>query len=173
MHMANSKKDIIIRDVRNDDAAFVLDLNEVNVEVLSPMDEARFRYFKENSEMFQIAEVDGRPAAFLIALREGLPDYTSENYIWFSKNYGEFLYVDRIVIGEEFRGAGLGRKIYEGVFKHAEDTRVPVVTLEVDIIPYNEPSLKFHEAMGFKEVGQQIIRGGEIKVSLQAREISL
>ena len=59
MYMANNEKDIIIRDVRNDDAAFVLDLNEVNVEVLSPMDEARFRYFKENSEMFQVAEVGG------------------------------------------------------------------------------------------------------------------
>ena len=45
--------------------------------------------------------------------------------------------------------------------------------VEVDTIPYNEPSLKFHEAMGFHEVGEQIIRGGTVKVSLQAREINL
>jgi transposase len=64
--------------------------------------------------MFQIAEVDGTPAAFLIALREGLEDYTSENYIWFSKQYEQFLYVDRIVIDEKFRGCGLGRRIYDG-----------------------------------------------------------
>ena len=41
----------------------------------------------------------------------------------------------------------------------------------IDIIPYNGPSLKFHEAMGFKEVGQQVIRGGEIKVSLEVRQV--
>ena len=162
---------IIIRDVRPEDMDFVLDLNEVNVEVLSPMDEKKFEYFRGCSNMFQVAELDGTPAAFLIALREGIPDYTSENYIWFSKEYGEFLYVDRIVIGEEFRRFGLGRQLYEGVFTRAAKEGLPFVTAEIDIIPYNEMSLKFHESMGFKEVGQQVIRGGEIKVSLQARQI--
>ena len=45
------------------------------------------------------------------------------------------------------------------------------LTCEVDTIPYNETSLKFHEAMGFREVGEQIIRGGAIKVSLKACEL--
>ncbi len=162
----------VIREVNLQDADYVLNLNEVNVEVLSPMDEDKFMYFKDMSELFQVAEVDGKPAAFLIALREGLDDYTSENYIWFSKQYDRFLYVDRIVIDESFRGHSLGRKLYEGVFDHAKATGVPVVTAEIDIIPYNKPSLMFHEAMGFEEVGQQIIRGGEIKVSLQTRTIT-
>ena len=161
----------LIRDAEPGDAGFILDLNEVNVEVLSPMDEVKYRYFLDCSEMFQIAEVDGKPAAFLIALREGLPDYASENYIWFSKTYDRFLYVDRIVIGEEYRKLGLGREIYEGVFRRAREMGIPVVTAEIDIIPYNEPSLKFHEAMGFREVGQQVIRGGEIKVSLQSADV--
>lgn len=150
---------------------FVLELNRVNVEVLSPMDEAKFRYFVKASDMFQVAEADGEPVAFLIALREGLPDYTSENYIWFSKQYNKFLYVDRIVIDEKARGLGVGRKIYDGVFERAAQAGIDRVTAEVDVIPYNGPSLKFHEIMGFKEVGQQVIRGGEIKVSLQVREI--
>ena len=166
------KPDILVRDVTLQDIPFVLDLNETNVEVLSPMDDEKFLYFTGNSEMFQVVTVDGVPAAFLIALREGLPDYKSENYIWFSKQYESFMYVDRIVIAEEYRRLGLGQLLYEGVFKHAEETGVPVVTAEIDIVPYNETSLKFHEAMGFREVGQQVIRGGEIKVSLQVRPIS-
>lgn len=161
---------VTIRDVQLQDIAFVLDLNEVNVEVLSPMDEHKFFYFVDHSDMFQIAEVNGVPAAFLIALREGLTDYGSENYIWFSRQYERFLYVDRIVIDEKFRGTGLGRRLYEGVFERARQEDVRVVTAEIDIIPYNEPSLKFHEAMGFAEVGQQVIRGGQIKVSLQAAQ---
>ena len=159
-----------IRRVTLDDISFVLELNEKNVEVLSPMDEAKYFYFIDKSEMVAVIEVDGKLAAFLIALREGI-DYGSENYIWFSHQYEKFLYVDRIVVDEEFRGQRLGRQIYENVFRHAAETGVDIVTAEVDIIPYNEPSLKFHEAMGFTEVGQQVIRGGEIKVSLQERKI--
>ena len=71
---------VTIRNIEEKDKAFVLELNRVNVEVLSPMDEEKFQYFVRVSDMFQVAEVDGKPVAFLIALSEGLPDYTSENY---------------------------------------------------------------------------------------------
>ena len=172
MELFNMKdKELVIRDAGMQDADYILNLNEVNVEVLSPMDLDKYRYFLDCSEMFQVAEVNGEPAAFLIALREGIADYTSENYIWFSGRYDRFLYVDRIVIDEKFRGYGLGWRLYEGVFAHAAKAGLSVVTAEIDIEPYNEPSLKFHEAMGFEEVGQQVIRGGEIKVSLQARRV--
>ena len=163
--------EIKVRDVRPEDMEFVTELNKTNVEVLSPMDGDRFSYFVNCSEMFQIAEVDGTPAAFLIALREGIGDYTSENYIWFSRMYERFLYVDRIVIDEKYRRLGLGRLLYEGVFRHAMQTGVDTVTAEIDTVPYNEGSLKFHESMGFREVGTQVIRGGEVQVSLQARRI--
>ena len=165
------KDKITMRDAGIQDADFILKLNRENVEVLSPMDREKYQYFLDCSEMLQVAEVNGEPAAFLIALREGIADYTSENYIWFSGQYERFLYVDRIVIDEKFRGHGLGHKVYEGVFEHAARTDVPTVTAEIDIEQYNEPSLRFHEAMGFREVGQQVIRGGEIKVSLQMRPV--
>ncbi len=169
--ITDSHDDVVIRDAGMQDADYILELNKVNVEVLSPMDGDKYRYFLDCSDMFQVVEVNGELAAFLIALREGIADYTSENYIWFSGQYDKFLYVDRIVIDETFRGYGLGRKFYEGVFEHAAKAGLSTVTAEIDIEPYNEPSLKFHEAMGFEEVGQQVIRGGEIKVSLQARRV--
>lgn len=162
--------DITIRNAEPKDYDFILNVNEVNVEVLSPMPMERMLWLKEMSEMFVVAEVDGELAAFLIAIREGQP-YDSENYVWFSKKYPQFLYIDRIVIDESFRAAGLGRALYEAVKDHAKKTGVGVVTCEVDTIPYNETSLKFHEAMEFREVGEQIIRGGAIKVSLKACEL--
>ena len=163
-------KDIVIRNTVPEDYDFILNVNEVNVEVLSPMPMERMLWLKEMSDMFVTAEVDGKPAAFLIAIREGKP-YDSENYVWFSKKYDKFLYIDRIVIDEPYRADGLGRKLYDAVKDRARETGVKVVTCEVDTIPYNETSLKFHEAMGFKEVGEQIIRGGSIKVSLKACEL--
>lgn len=162
---------ITIRDAEQNDYPFILRVNQENVEVLSPMDQDKLNFFMAIAELVQVAEIDGEPAAFLIALREGDPDYDSENYIWFSQKYDQFLYIDRVVIDEPFRGAGLGRTLYENVFNHAAASGVGVVTAEIDTIPYNEASLKFHESMEFKEVGEQFIRGGKIKVSLQAREI--
>ena len=163
-------KDIVIRNARPEDYDFILKVNEVNVEVLSPMPMERMLWLKEMSDMFVVAEVNGELAAFLIAIREGQP-YDSENYVWFSEQYPQFLYIDRIVIDEPFRAAGLGRALYQAVKDRAIETGVKVVTCEVDTIPYNETSLKFHEAMGFREVGEQIIRGGAIKVSLKACEL--
>ena len=163
-------KDIVIRNARPEDYDFILKVNEVNVEVLSPMPMERMLWLKEMSDMFVVAEVNGELDAFLIAIREGQP-YDSENYVWFSEKYPQFLYIDRIVIDEPFRAAGLGRALYQAVKDRAIETGVKVVTCEVDTIPYNETSLKFHEAMGFREVGEQIIRGGAIKVSLKACEL--
>ena len=149
----------------------ILALNAANVSVLAPMDRDRLLQLRGMAELFQAVEVEGKTAAFLIALREGQP-YWSENYKWFSNHFPNFLYVDRIVIDGRYRKYGLGRKLYEGVFDHAKSTNVPVVTAEIDTAPvYNTASIKFHAAMGFREVGTQAVRHGTITVSLQAREV--
>jgi len=158
---------IQIRNAEEKDYPFILRTNEENVEVLSPMDENRIQEFSAWSELFLVAEVDGIPAAFLLALREGIMDYDSENYRWFRENYEKFLYIDRIVIDEPYRRFGIGRKLYQEVFRYAKETGVPFVTAEIDTEPYNEVSLGFHQALGFKEVGVQAVRNNTIKVSLQ------
>ena len=163
--------EIKIRNVNENDYSFILKVNHENVEVLAEMDETLLQKFKEYSELFLTVEADGNPAAFIICLREGIVDYQSENYKWFSKNYSEFLYIDRIVIDEPFRKLGIGKRLYEKVFNHARKSGVDYVTCEVDLIPYNESSLKFHEKMGFREVETQYVRDGTVKVSLQEFKI--
>ena len=161
-----------IRKAEEKDYPFILRVNEENVEVLSPMDESRVREFSKWSELFLIAEADGTPAAFLFALREGLADYDSENYLWFSKNYEKFLYIDRIVIDAPYRRTGVGKALYQEVFRYADATGVPFVTAEIDTEPYNEVSLGFHQAMGFREVGVQRVRNNSIRVSLQEAKVN-
>jgi uncharacterized protein len=163
--------DLTIRCAGKHDEEFVLAANEANVEVLSPMDEGAFEMFLKSAEIFLAAEVSGKPAGFLIALREGNRVYGSENYRWFCKNRSEFIYIDRVVIDGGFRGMKIGQKLYSAVFDRAAETGVSCVTAEIDIIPYNEASLKFHEAMGFHEAAQQYVRGGTVKVSLQEKKI--
>lgn len=164
---------IHIRNITEQDYDFVLQTNLDNVEVLSPMSRERMLYLKPLCELFLIAEVEGRPAAFLMALREGTTEYDSENYRWFAQHYEKFLYVDRIVIGEPYRHLGIGRKLYETVFDHARKIGAPVVTCEVDTIPYNAVSLSFHKEMGFHEVGTQHVELNDVTVSLQERPIVL
>ena len=166
-----SERTISIRSAGEEDYPFILRVNEENVEVLSPMDGDRLNRLAGAAELCLVAEVDGAPAAFLIALREGVDFYDSENYRWFSRNYEKFLYIDRVVIDEPFRGMGVGRAMYRAVFRQAKDTGVPFVTAEIDTIPYNQVSLDFHKVMGFREVGEQIIRGGAVKVSLQEARV--
>lgn len=161
-----SEHTVRIRRAEEGDYPFILRLNEENVEVLSPMDEAGLRRFAADAELFLTAEVEGVPAAFLIALREGVGWYGSENYLWFRRKYEKFLYIDRVVIDTPYRGLGIGRRLYQAVFDRARQTGVASVTAEVDTVPYNGASLRFHAAMGFREVGTQVIRGGAIQVSL-------
>ncbi len=135
------------------------------------MDMDKLLYFVDTTELFQVAEVDGKIAAYMIVLREG-KDYGSENYRYFAQKYDQFLYIDRIVIDDFARGIGLGRALYNQLIQYAKETGVKTITAEIDTEPvYNNVSLLFHEAMGFKEVGVQYVRDNTIKVSLQALEL--
>jgi predicted GNAT superfamily acetyltransferase len=84
-------------------------------------------------------------------MREGSV-YRSENYKFFVQKLKKFLYVDRVAIDEQYRRVGLGQAIYENIFIHAAKNDLPIA-LEVNTQPVNQPSLNFHEKMGFDKVG--------------------
>ena len=88
---------------------------------------------------------------FIICIREGTA-YGSENYKFFSKRLKKFLYVDRVAIDEQHRRSGLGKAIYEDIFFQARHDSLPIA-LEVNTQPVNQPSLNFHEKMGFDQIG--------------------
>jgi hypothetical protein len=88
---------------------------------------------------------------FIICMREGSA-YGSENYKFFSQRLKKFLYVDRVAIDEQHRRAGLGQAIYEDIFSQASNDSLPIA-LEVNTQPVNQPSLTFHEKMGFDQIG--------------------
>ena len=77
---------MIIRDLKKEDYDFVLRVNEENVEVLSPMDRQRLEFYAGIADMFKIVEVNGKQAAFLIAIRDGA-DYPNDNFSFYSAKY--------------------------------------------------------------------------------------
>lgn len=159
-----------VRSATPEDYDQILKLNEESVHFLSPLSKEKLIHLHQQSEILKVVEVDGVVEAFVLALSEG-KDYDSVNYIWFEKNYEKFLYIDRVVVSLKQQSSGLGKLLYDEVFKHAESVGTPVVTAEIDIEPPNPVSLKFHEKFGFQEVGQQAVAGGKKIVSLQAVKV--
>ena len=161
---------LVVRYANPNDFDQILRLNEELVHFLSPLTKEKLEQLHNQSEIHQVVSEDEKIYAFCLALREG-KDYDSVNYRWFSDHYPRFLYVDRVVVDIDYQALGLGKLLYEEVFKHARNTNVPIVTAEIDIKPPNPVSLKFHERYGFKEVGQQKVADGKKNVSLQVLEL--
>lgn len=82
--------------------------------------------------------------------------------------FGQFLYIDRVVVSTPHRGRGLGNKLYGDVFASARNNDAIRITCEFDIEPINEASRGFHQRYGFAEVGTQQTSDGKKLVSLQA-----
>ena len=78
--------------------------------------------------------------------------YRSLNYAWFNQRYDAFLYVDRIAVAANQRDRGVGSALYERVVTTAKEHTVPVAA-EVNRLPPNPGSMRFHHRFNFVEVG--------------------
>jgi predicted GNAT superfamily acetyltransferase len=156
-----------LRDATAADFPRILELNEESVHHLSPLTREGLQWLHDTAAYHRVVVDDGEVVAFLLALREG-GEYESLNYRWFARTYDRFLYVDRVVVANRSRGAGVGRRLYADLLLFARQTGAERVTCEFDTDPPNEPSRRFHESQGFREVGTQAVAGGRKTVSLQA-----
>jgi len=130
----------------------IYDLNQSNTpEVGSLKSMNHLKQLIEVSSYNLLVLDDEKVIGFIICMREGSA-YGSENYKFFTQRLKKFLYVDRVAIDEQHRRAGLGQAIYENIFVLARNNDLPIA-LEVNTQPVNQPSLNFHEKMGFDKVG--------------------
>ena len=130
----------------------IYDLNQVNTPEVGSLESMQhLKQLIDFSAYNLLALKEDEIVGFIICMREGSA-YGSENYKFFSKRLKKFLYVDRVAIDERHRRAGLGQAIYEDIFFQASKESLPVA-LEVNTQPVNQPSLNFHEKMGFDQVG--------------------
>lgn len=155
-----------IRPFQPDDLPAVLALNNACVPDVNELDEQGVLRLVDMTDAALVAEVDGAFAGFCWVMGPGLA-YESLNYVWFSERYDQFVYLDRIAVHPQFRRYGVGSAFYTELQRMFGATR-PVLLCEVNLRPRNETSLRFHERVGFREVGQQDTDGGEKTVSLLA-----
>jgi len=93
--------------------------------------------------------------------------YGSPNYLYFCDNYDDFVYLDRVAVTASHQGRGIGPLLYREVEARAT---AEWFTLEVNVKPLNDGSLRFHAREGFVEVDQMETRPGKI-VSLMVKRL--
>jgi uncharacterized protein len=151
----------------------ILLLNHQSEHFLSPLDQAKLDRILNQAAVFQVATSEESVAGFLLAFLSEA-DYDNPNFFWFKTHYESFLYIDRIVVSEVFRGHRLATSFYTQLEKLAIGRGIPRLACEIHIDPPNPVSLRFHEKQGFVEVGQQVIedehtKHGKKRVSLQVK----
>jgi hypothetical protein len=156
----------MIREATPSDYPAILAINLESEHFLAPLDLAQLTHLHGMSDRLRVVDLEGEVAAFLIVLREGAA-YDSPNYRFFAARQDTFLYVDRIVVAVGHQGEGWGGALYGELFEHARRQGVPRVTCEVDAVPPNEASHRFHARFGFREIGRQWVADGRKQVSLQ------
>lgn len=149
----------------------MLAINQANVPALGDETLESLRQLIEWSAMAIGIETDDALAGFCLVMLPGLP-YPSANYRWFAERYADFIYLDRVGFAAEHRGRGYGAALYAEVERRARISTPPptLFTLEVNLDPPNDGSIRFHQRLGFVEVGQQRTPSGKL-VSLMAKSL--
>jgi len=159
---------ISLRRVEEADLDDVLRINEAAVPAVNSVDLEQMRWFAANAAYFGVALRDGQVGGFLIGMRPGT-NYASLNYRWFCDRYEEFGYIDRVAIAANARRLGLATRLYQD-FEASLPRTVGILTCEVNIVPPNESSMRFHEHLGFRTIGTQTLESDRKTVALMARE---
>ncbi len=158
---------MLLRPIDPADWPAILRMNEKSVDLVSPLDSEGLAGLLGNAFRAVCVDGDGEVVAFAVVLRAGT-DYQSPNYKWFCDRYAQFLYLDRVVVAEHWRRRGVATVIYEAMEKLAAP--FGRLVCEVDLEPPNPPSLCFHSARGFQQVGRATNARGKV-LSMLAKEL--
>lgn len=140
-------------------------INAANVPEVGPLDDDRLALFADGAARFEVVEVDGVVVGLFVGLTEGVA-YASPNYRWFADRHPSFAYVDRIALQPQARGIGVADELYAGFESWAESTGRPVVCAEVNVVPPNPRSMRFHERRGFATVAELGPYGTDERVAM-------
>ena len=160
-----------LRPVTVDDLKSIRIINEDAIPAVNTISADKFLWFLEKSLYFK-ASVDNEDqvCGFLLVLPTGL-NYDSLNYKWFSKNFLDFAYIDRIAINKEFRSKGIGKSLYLDL-ESCISKNIKIIACEFNTNPENTISKNFHESLNYCKVGTQFTENGSKQVSLMIKKIN-
>ena len=143
---------LTIRSARPCDIPALLALNNAAVPAVNELTADELAALIASAAHCLVAEAEAGPAGFLLCLAKG-QDYASRNYLWLSRARRRFAYTDRICIDASARCQGIGEALYRALFD-AERGSGRSFVCEVNERPANPGSLRFHQRLGFAEIGR-------------------
>ena len=158
----------VVRNIEIVDLPRVLDINNANTPGVSELTMAELESdFKNSLHALAVDNEHGEVCAFCITFAQDASD-AGANHRWFAERYKSFVYLDRIAIDSNHQNRGLGALLYQAVEKHMLDlAEHSLLCCEVNLEPPNPGSLRFHQRIGFTEVGQHSPQQGYVVSLLQ------
>lgn len=157
----------MLRNLTITDREVIWEINQANVPAVGEESADSLIEILQMSEI-AIGVVDaGSLVGFCLVLPPGAP-YDSPNYRYFGDRFADFAYLDRVAFRPSHQGKGLGSVLYREIERRMMRPRL---TLEVNVVPPNEGSMRFHLREGFVEIEQCETRPGKV-VSLMSKEIT-
>jgi hypothetical protein len=143
-----------IRDLAPADRAAVLALNNAAVPAVNALDDTSLAELLALADRSWVAAEDppSDPATLGGALIALAPhsSYASPNYRWLDARFGDYRYVDRVLVAPTHRREGLGTRLYAALAEHARAHGAARLLCEVNVEPPNPRSVAFHESDGWK-----------------------
>ncbi|HEU4402425.1 MAG TPA: GNAT family N-acetyltransferase [Candidatus Polarisedimenticolia bacterium] len=163
-----SAADLRVEEASEADTTAILAINLEGRPGVVGLDTAQIRTFLERATLFRVARLRDRVVGYLIAI-DSKADYEGEEYLWFRKRPGSFLYVDQVAVAREARQCGVASAIYREIEEVAARRGLAAITCEVNLEPANPISLRFHGGRGFSEVGTLRTKDGRLVSLLEKR----
>ena len=161
-----------VRNIETADLARVLEINNANTPGVSELTMSELETDIENClHALAIDNEHGEVCAFCITFAPNAPD-AGVNHQWFAERYESFVYLDRIAIDSNHQNRGLGALLYQTVEQHMlNSAEHSLLCCEVNLEPPNPGSLRFHQRIGFTEVGQHLPQQGYL-VSMLSKNLN-
>lgn len=160
-----------VRRFRASDLATLHTANQASVPGVSTETPSDLRKWIDLSVCFVAVDADDAPLGFLTLIEPGVADYPSANLRWFeeyaARTGNSVIYVDRIALLPEARGRRFGEALYQAAFEHFADR--DEIGCEVNIAPPNPGSHRFHQRLGFTQIGERSYDAGEKSVAYYLR----
>lgn len=142
----------MISDITPDHYASILRMNAEFVYWLSPLDQDTLSYLLSRADYAR--QID-EAAGVLIGYGHDV-DYPNHwNIEWLRGQLDNFFYIDRIIIDGSAQGRGLGPKFYADIENFARQRGHRWLVCEVNTLPDNPLSHRFHLRAGFEPIGEQ------------------
>ncbi|MGJ8558931.1 MAG: GNAT family N-acetyltransferase [Litorimonas sp.] len=146
--------------IQSDHHATILRNNQQFVHWLSPLDAL------ELTELLSHADYARQLYAGEAALiaYDGQGSYRHKNVDWLSARLGNYVYIDRVVIGAAAQGKGAGRTLYADLEATARLCGHTHIACEVNTQPDNPGSHAFHLALGYNPMEEVTYpNGGSVR----------